>query len=1070
MVKMNKHGFAFTAFMVVVTLVLLLSMVGLVLMKENKFNFKRIGDIQLNAIESYQNAEKTLFLIDQAGKYAAYETIHELGESGGLYSASSGCGDYLAYSLWYDAGQDCYPKNVENSFIQTYNLNVDQFLQGITTLNSFNYVLLQESPLEIAAVNKEILEFPISYETEKHIEKVENFIDIPQSNYVKGRNNREVDRIVLHYTAGSSIKGALSTFTNPSKSVSAHYIIGKDGKIVQIVKEEDTSYHAGACDQNKCVLGYKQMNSRSVGIEIVNMGWACGLIKSGKCPQGCEKAVKKCWADDPKNTLDEKYDKDRCNLRPLCWEPYPQEQWDVTVKLVADIIGRNPKITPDREHIIGHEEIKYAKFDPGPLFDMDKFVEDVKTELGTGQNGITGAAVQQAEPTFSNVRVTHYYLPSEKEVAQWHNPAYEVGKGSSYYCKIPLNKRGFYEDVMCQGSGVGEDGEGYSYLKIKPIKEDSISVPKIQTRTQTVPEPHRTIAVAPDMIPYGSKVTIKFRDCKDAECCANWEGEYIAEDRGGDMVKDWKNGIAHIDLFVGPGYKSLQETNCLPDYADLYIEGMASHSLVSETIGTYAVRPSFETKVNYDFSDYEKIERGIENLKKQCVEKGAENIEQCIKNNISNTQDGLNWSLGSCDKGKKAFFYSFVKSYQECYFSSDDDCLCKGDVYRDVSIDGDMSLDFAQEKEFVVHYLYDDEIILPGELSYMYQGNPSKPKILNWKFVFDKGNIKSSTIQNLPSFDEKSFPFYKNNSIVYFIPRTAGIGPKPFCELKQDHFQFCVTNEGRKFPRINESGDFSIDPVVYKFAIKFKDKTPPPPINNLVIKDKVKAERSLNLTWSKSEANDVDYYRIYLSENSFDNITKAKNIMNITPEGAVRTVEQLWAEELFAGTDIITQPLDNMSIVVSVEKDDKPYYLAVTAVDKSGNELQKVDAKDEKSIDDLGPKKPTFVSFSDTTKKLTMKMPSFNEDDSKINETELKLKARNLGAVSCASVIIDNSMIGIVADNAGEGETGENTEITFDRSSGCYLFTAVDGNNNINDNDLKAILNKDDFIEKVQIP
>jgi len=167
----SKKGFAFIALMVVATIVLLLSVITVVLMKENKFNFKKIGDLQLNAIQSYQNAEKTLFIIDQAAKYSAYATIHELAEGGGRYRVQSGCGDYLGYSILYDTGKKCYPENINEEFLLTYNKNLNQMLTGITNPDSFVYTIISANPLQIAGTNREMLEFPISYTTEKVIEK-----------------------------------------------------------------------------------------------------------------------------------------------------------------------------------------------------------------------------------------------------------------------------------------------------------------------------------------------------------------------------------------------------------------------------------------------------------------------------------------------------------------------------------------------------------------------------------------------------------------------------------------------------------------------------------------------------------------------------------------------------------------------------------------------------------------------------------------------------------------------------------------------------------------------------------
>ena len=52
-------------------------------------------------------------------------------------------------------------------------------------------------------------------------------------------------------------EGAIRRFKDPSSILSAHYVIGQDGRIAQLVSEDDTAYHAGRYD----------VNLRSIGIE-----------------------------------------------------------------------------------------------------------------------------------------------------------------------------------------------------------------------------------------------------------------------------------------------------------------------------------------------------------------------------------------------------------------------------------------------------------------------------------------------------------------------------------------------------------------------------------------------------------------------------------------------------------------------------------------------------------------------------------------------------------------------------------------------------------------------------------
>jgi len=79
---------------------------------------------------------------------------------------------------------------------------------------------------------------------------------VPASNYTAGRGGNSVARIVDHWTV-VMFEGAIRRFMNPASILSAHYVIGQDGRIAQLVSEDDTAYHAGVF----------AVNQRSIGIE-----------------------------------------------------------------------------------------------------------------------------------------------------------------------------------------------------------------------------------------------------------------------------------------------------------------------------------------------------------------------------------------------------------------------------------------------------------------------------------------------------------------------------------------------------------------------------------------------------------------------------------------------------------------------------------------------------------------------------------------------------------------------------------------------------------------------------------
>lgn len=90
----------------------------------------------------------------------------------------------------------------------------------------------------------------------------------PSPNFGPRRDGLRPSLVVIHYTAMDSAAAALERLCDPVHEVSAHYLIGADGTLWQMVREEDRAWHAGRGSW----CGQTDVNSRSVGIELDNAG------------------------------------------------------------------------------------------------------------------------------------------------------------------------------------------------------------------------------------------------------------------------------------------------------------------------------------------------------------------------------------------------------------------------------------------------------------------------------------------------------------------------------------------------------------------------------------------------------------------------------------------------------------------------------------------------------------------------------------------------------------------------------------------------------------------------------
>ncbi|WP_299823743.1 N-acetylmuramoyl-L-alanine amidase [uncultured Pontibacter sp.] len=93
----------------------------------------------------------------------------------------------------------------------------------------------------------------------------------PQGDYWVGATNfnmRKPNYVIIHHTAQNSTEHTLKTFTTKATQVSAHYVIGRDGKVYQMLNDHLRAWHGGASKWGNNT----DINSSSIGIELDNNG------------------------------------------------------------------------------------------------------------------------------------------------------------------------------------------------------------------------------------------------------------------------------------------------------------------------------------------------------------------------------------------------------------------------------------------------------------------------------------------------------------------------------------------------------------------------------------------------------------------------------------------------------------------------------------------------------------------------------------------------------------------------------------------------------------------------------
>jgi len=95
---------------------------------------------------------------------------------------------------------------------------------------------------------------------------------------IKTRSKNDIKFIIIHYTGMQSEIESIKRLKNPKHKVSCHYLINRSGKIIQMVKDKHTAWHAGKSKWKN----HNNLNNKSLGIELVNKGHKYGYQSFSK--------------------------------------------------------------------------------------------------------------------------------------------------------------------------------------------------------------------------------------------------------------------------------------------------------------------------------------------------------------------------------------------------------------------------------------------------------------------------------------------------------------------------------------------------------------------------------------------------------------------------------------------------------------------------------------------------------------------------------------------------------------------------------------------------------------------
>ncbi|MGH2710775.1 MAG: N-acetylmuramoyl-L-alanine amidase [Actinomycetota bacterium] len=153
----------------------------------------------------------------------------------------------------------------------------------------------------------------------------------PTPNYSEGRG-REVPRAIIVHTNHGSFVGTVSWFGREGSGVSAHYLVGLDGRVALFVDEGDTAQHAGKEEsESRAVFGRTDANRSAIGIEFEDAG------KPDSSPRS-------------------------------------ERQYEAGGRLIREVAHRW-NIPLDSAHIVGHRDVRQGTDCPGNL-DVERLIRE----------------------------------------------------------------------------------------------------------------------------------------------------------------------------------------------------------------------------------------------------------------------------------------------------------------------------------------------------------------------------------------------------------------------------------------------------------------------------------------------------------------------------------------------------------------------------------------------------------------------------------------------------------------------------------------------------------------------
>lgn len=668
--KINRRGDISLYFILLGAILFAISFI--IYMGRLETNLQKVGESTVKVINTFEMSERLLFYTDAsielASKEAKKEVIRDSGYLQEIFKGkvqNYGCGT-LAYPI-IDTDRtmssskginECFP-NYEDEFKILFTRNFNKLIINYDPLeldpSSFDVLVKKESTgLKVKVQGLSDINLPVYSYIESYYRNADktktskltpNTVTKTSEGYLTMRSYLVLNsfdrqgttptRIIIHDTKTSTVQETFAELQTGLKNY--NYVIDRTGEIYIFAPETKYTKNSGCTKggtQSTCII--EDTDKESVSVALVNN---------------------------------------------LSSSTHPQVQINSLINLISEISTRNPTIQITDATILLNSEIDSSRAND-PAYDIELMKGDIisksldqKNSMIIQQTGtqishvpaqnsqgntLTGNAAIPPDVDlgncFNNIRTTLYYTPDLADHGNIWSTHATPCPNSYGYCCIPENNRGFYEDVMCQGSGVA-DGQVYHYTTISPAGlSQSTPIPGLtrgKTNKGKDPTPKRTVAADQNCpgFNYGSKLYIYWGENNP------WNGYYVVEDTGSAFM----GRCDKMDIYAGVGKAELQDAAkyvaeygkvCVLDSTfqmpDPDFSGLSE--FVDPVTGEYNVPYGHDITVKEITTLFDSTKQFLEGTINRCIQFTDElQKDACINGEIQNAKTVYKLNITYCD-------------------------------------------------------------------------------------------------------------------------------------------------------------------------------------------------------------------------------------------------------------------------------------------------------------------------------------------------------------------------------------------------------------------------------------